>query len=115
MGSSTDAHCFACGYETLLQLGGGMRTHRTFVSWPVSCKSCQAVTTANVRERPLLCRTCRSSDVLPMDDASVWQGDGGATEAWGDLVLTDGHYRCPKCRAFALRFGATGYKPILWD
>ena len=29
MGISTDAHCFACGYDTFLMLGGGMDLQRS--------------------------------------------------------------------------------------
>lgn len=40
MGISTDAHCFACGYDTFLMLGAGMENHTTYEAWPVTCKDC---------------------------------------------------------------------------
>jgi hypothetical protein len=40
-----------------------------------------------------------------MTDRGQWQGDGKNNERWGELTLTDGHYLCPKCGAFELRFG----------
>jgi hypothetical protein len=37
----------------------------------------------------------------------VWQGDGTVIVNWmgSDLTITDGHYRCPRCGEFELRFG----------
>ena len=116
MGASTDAHCFACGYDTFLMLGGGM-ADSTFAAWPVVCKECSAVTTANFEQAPLICQKCQSSNVTPMTDPHEWKGDGEVIENWGELSLTDGHYRCPKCDQFSLRFGtdAGGHGTIMWD
>jgi hypothetical protein len=48
-----------------------------------------------------------------MTDRSLWQGDGDARHKWDELPpLTDGHYRCPKCGKFELRFKDGG---IVWD
>ena len=105
MGTSTDAHCFACGYDTFLTLGAGRANHLTHAAWPVSCKDCAAITTANFKQKPLNCQECRSGNVVPMTDRGQWQGDGKNNERWGELTLTDGHYLCPKCGAFELRFG----------
>lgn len=117
MGTSTDAHCFACGYDTFLMLGGGRQNHRTHAAWPVTCKGCSAVTTANFRALPLACLECGGPDVVPVTDRSQWTGDGVQTQMWGDLRLTDGHYRCPKCGVFELRFGtdAGGYGKVMFD
>src|SRR5690606_22301574 len=35
LGTTTDAHCFACGYDTFLTVGGGMTNHATYAAWPV--------------------------------------------------------------------------------
>jgi ribosomal protein S27AE len=115
MGFSSDAHCFACGYDTVLLLGANRAIHRTYAAWPVSCESCAAVTTANFKEKPLTCAKCHSIVVQPMTDH--WKGDGEETEMWGHLKLTDGHYRCPKCSNFELRFGtnAGGHGRIMFD
>jgi hypothetical protein len=34
-----------------------------------------------------------------------------------DLTLTNGHYRCPKCGDFELRFGtnAGGHSMVMWN
>jgi hypothetical protein len=118
MGTSSDAHCFACGYDAYLILGAGRSNHETYAAWPVSCTQCAEVTTANHKMTPLTCEKCRSSDVLPFTERSVWSGDGQEKIMWGmlrpRLILTDGHYRCPKCFKFELRFGTnTGGHPIV--
>jgi hypothetical protein len=117
MGSSTDAHCFACGYDTFLMLGGGMANFTTYAAWPVSCNVCSAITTANYKQSPLVCVECKSTNVIPMTDPQEWKGDGETIENWSDLTLTNGHYRCPKCGEFELRFGtnAGGHGKIMWD
>jgi hypothetical protein len=117
VGSSTDAHCYKCGYDVFLTLGGGMANHTTFAAWPVTCENCNGVTAANFKLFPLACLKCGSTHVLPFDDARLWKGDGKPSEQWGELPLTDGHYRCPNCREYELRFGtnAMGHGHILWD
>ena len=117
MGTSTDAHCFACEYDTFLRLGGGMSNHTTFAAWPVACKVCSAVTTANFKRLPLVCLKCDSGNVTPMSDPQEWKGDGKIAQNWSNLTLTDGHYRCPKCGKFELRFGlnATMHDIVSWD
>jgi DNA-directed RNA polymerase subunit RPC12/RpoP len=117
LGTSTDAHCFACGYDTFLMLGGSMANHATYAAWPVSCTVCSAITTANFKQSPLVCQECKSNNVIPVIDPHVWKGDGGIIERWGDLTLTDEHYRCPKCSELELRFGTNvgGHGKMMWD
>jgi hypothetical protein len=117
MGHTSDAHCFACGYDKPLPLGAAMTNHAEHAAWPVTCRSCSAVTTANFKQSPLTCLECGSTDVLPFTDRTLWKGDGKQSDMWGDLTLTDGHYRCPKCRALELRFGsnAGGHSKIFFD
>jgi hypothetical protein len=93
-------------------LGGGMLSHHTLEAWPVTCNQCSAATTANFKNRPLRCLECDSVDVLPFDDPTLWKGDGKPNVCWGELKLTDGHYRCPKCGKYELNFSEG---EILWD
>ena len=117
MGTSTDAHCFSCGYDTFLMLGGGRQNHTTYAAWPVSCKTCAAITTANFLETPLICGRCNGAHVVPVTASTEWRGDGEEATRWRDLSLTDGHYRCPKCALFELRFGTDkgGHGRMMWD
>jgi Zn finger protein HypA/HybF involved in hydrogenase expression len=120
-------------------LGGGLANHATYAAWPVTCRVCAAITTANFKQLPLVCERCESRDVIPLTEPQVWKGDGNLIETWrmvwgstaGPLIpssaqmrlnsthltLTDGHYRCPKCGEFELRFGtnAGGHRKVDWD
>jgi hypothetical protein len=99
-----------------------MANHTTYAAWPVSCTVCAAITTANFKQSPLVCKGCESSDVTPLTEPQAWKGDGNVIETWGwldpdPLTLTDGHYRCPKCGEFELRFGTNvgGHRKVDWD
>jgi hypothetical protein len=92
-------------------LGAGFRTHATCAAWPVICRTCAALTTANHREAPLVCSQCKSDDVVRIADARA-AGDDDELNRWEDLTLTNGHYLCPKCNVMELRF-ARGV--IDWD
>jgi hypothetical protein len=48
--------------------------------------------------------------MLPFNE--LWKGDGEVIESSGELGLTSGHYRCPKCEKYELRF-SDGH--IDWD
>ena len=107
MGMSSDAHCFACGYDTGLFLGAGMSNHHTHAAWPVKCNQCKEVTTANYKSQPLICSECNSPNVVPYSDENLWLGDGenDSMLQWWDLKLTNGHYCCPRCGKYELKFG----------
>jgi Zn finger protein HypA/HybF involved in hydrogenase expression len=89
-----------------------MSNHLTFAAWPVHCTDCAEIRTANFKNIPLSCLHCNSPGVTPISDASLWQRDGTTIESWRDLTLTDGHYRCPKCQRFDLRFS---HGSMRWD
>ena len=94
-----------------------MLNHTTYAAWPVACRVCSDITTANFKQHPLACEVCQSKDVRPMSDPHEWSGDGEIVERWDALTLTDGHYRCPKCNEFELRFGTDeeGHGKLYWD
>ena len=64
-----------------------------------------------------MCEKCESENVTQITDRHEWQGDGKVIVTWGKLTLTDGHYRCPQCGEFELRFGtnAGGHGMVMWD
>lgn len=41
-----------------------MESFKVFAAWPVACKDCSAVTTANFKESPLICQACESINVV---------------------------------------------------
>lgn len=111
---SVDAHCFSCGYDKLLMVGGLMTNFKVYSAEPVSCENCKEMTTANYKATPLTCEVCNSSNVLRIDDPSTWLGDVDGSEGLPLLPLMlgnsdtphlRGHYKCPKCGKFELRFG----------
>ena len=114
MGSSTDAHCSACGYDTSLLIGRGLRTGDALELCPVSCRVCSEIVTANFKQAPLTCGRCNSTEVMPIISRSRPQEKSSTSS---DLRPIDGPYQCPKCGANELRFGTNfGNHPlILWD
>jgi hypothetical protein len=112
MGNSVDAKCGSCSYHGWFRTGGGKNNHTTYSAWPVVCRSCQAVSIANFKSNPLKCLKCESVEVERFDTSENWRGDGEKVVSWDNLELTDGHYRCPKCGDFELRFDNGR---MLWD
>lgn len=133
MGTSFEARCEDCGYEASGSVGGGMRNHMFFCSWPALCLSCEEITTVNMKATPRECRNCASLDATPylgeqaslsrhgphkkrrierMRDGSTYSLDPFDI-CWGDLKLnTLRRYSCPKCRNLSVAF-AEGY--MSWD
>jgi len=116
--NSIDAHCFSCGYDTLLMIGGLMSNHHVYSSGPIRCDGCHAITTANYKALPLRCGVCKSAIVSPMRAPVNWLGDDDPDAGeWAGRLLPalrsrgndhldlPGHYKCPKCCKFELRFG----------
>ena len=117
LGKSSDAHCFACGYDKFLMLGAGMRNDTTHAAWPVSCEVCSEITTANYKQTPLVCDRCGTTNVLFINDPEVWKGDGESRGNVGRFETHGRNYQCPRCEDFALRFGtnAGGHGRIHFD
>ena len=89
-----------------------MSNHLTYEAWPVVCEDCAAVTTANFIEEPLVCKQCDGSTVTQIFDKRNWRGDGESVVSWNGRHLTNGHYRCPSCGEFELRFA---HGDLMWD
>jgi Zn finger protein HypA/HybF involved in hydrogenase expression len=117
MGNTTDAHCYSCGYDEIVTLGAGMSNFQTFAEWPVYCKECQAITSANMRSTPIRCGSCGGTNVMAYGNGNLVQGGMRVVEQWQELTLTDGDYFCPSCEAFTLKFGtsAKGDRKIFFD
>ena len=95
-----------------------MRNHRTHTAMPVSCRRCEAVTTANSKQSPPTCSECGSEEVVSFTYWRQWRVRPPVLYRWGDLKLFDSEYSCPKCGEYKLRFGtnASGRNgPLLWD
>jgi Zn finger protein HypA/HybF involved in hydrogenase expression len=118
MGMSIDAHCYGCGYDTVVPTGSGMANFDTYAAWPVCCNKCNAVTHANMKARSPICEDCHEEGVTSYNGDTLAIGGGTAVHSWeDDLALTSANYLCPKCNEYALQFGtgAGGQIPILFD
>jgi predicted RNA-binding Zn-ribbon protein involved in translation (DUF1610 family) len=106
MGKSATVRCGACGYKAGITIGGTMAGFEEYSSWPVTCLNCKAITNANTRKSPLACGKCGSENVIELQDARTYAGDGtdDVLMAW-ERTLTDGRYKCPQCQRFELRVG----------
>jgi Zn finger protein HypA/HybF involved in hydrogenase expression len=109
MGHTTDAHCFACGYDTALRVGGTMASFKVYSAIPVSCRNCAEITTANIRKLPLLCAKCHATGVVEMNKHKL---QNECNDPDSDIDSLEGHYLCPKCGAYQLRFGTNVGKHI---
>ena len=116
MGTSIGARCSNCEYhaDTIL-IGYGMTPGR--LAWPVLCRKCRAITTANYEVPMLRCEICASKSVLSVTTEPAWSGSGDVIEKSGFetvVYLTDGRYLCPVCDRLELRFGEPEFE-VLWD
>lgn len=141
MGTGVYAECSSCGYSESYAVGGGMNNHLTYAAWPVYCDECDKLTLANYYDEPLTCLRCGSTGVTELNDTANRKGTGEVLVDWRvrssrdniepkwwekllgkkieptarTLVVTDAHYRCPKCGEFELRFPRSEQRWIMWD
>ena len=117
MGTSTDAHCYSCGYDELLLIGSGRSDMHTNLQWPVRCNGCVGITTANWKISPLKCNACGSTDVAALDTPKDLRDEGtGYGATWGLMQLKVGRYRCPKCADFQMKIGTNPLRRFRqWD
>ena len=138
MGSIVMARCDACDYKKTLMLGGGMQNFQSVADWPVWCLECGKLSVANHLEPPLSCSECGCKSVNRPEDPQVGPSEGQTIATWSlsgersrpieqnwverllrrpvkyetkstELVLTNGSYRCPKCKEPSLRFHLMGH------
>ena len=112
MGSSVIASC-PCGVDEQIMIGGGMMNHETCCLFPCSCDSCNSLVEENILSEKLRCPKCKASDLIPYTDPRL-EGEKGEHEVvqWGDHSLTNGAYKCPKCKKPTLSFQPGG---LCWD
>ncbi len=120
MGSTVDAKCI-CGFQNdNLRIGGGMMNSQSVCHFPVYCKICQSLVTANLLSKTPECSKCKSIEVLAYDNQTLRKQTGkNVVASWNaggklgrKLILTDGKYFCPSCQKFSLIFSEGN---ILWD
>jgi Zn finger protein HypA/HybF involved in hydrogenase expression len=118
MGSGVIANC-KCGLEAEILIGGGMHNFTTTCYFPCLCERCHSVVQVNLLANTNQCPACNSPDTIPFDDPQLSKTAGrhvvaqwNVPELGKELTLTDGYYKCPRCRKMTLRFSPGG---LLWD
>ena len=114
MGMHVIAEC-ACGFGASSYIGGGMLNFQTTCLFPCLCECCHDMVQVNVLHEPMLCPHCGGA-VIPYNDPTLSEGAGtGPVAYWNisegpgrELILTDAHYRCPRCAEMTLRFRNSG-------
>ncbi len=91
-----------------------MRNFETTCLFPCLCETCKKLVQVNIMIQPLECPKCKDSAVIPYDDPRLLGSTGPLQPSitWGDHILTNGDYLCPKCKKMSLRFKEG---TILWD
>lgn len=112
MGTEALALC-DCGLRASSLIGGGFSNFHETCLFPAFCRGCHQVVEVNLLQPPLSCPECGGREVTPYTDPSLAKGDGkDEMITWGEHNLTSGHYQCPACGEFTLRFIPSG---LLWD
>ena len=112
MGSQVIAVC-QCGLNKKILIGGGRLNFRTVDFFPCLCENCQDVVEVNLKDDNPSCPNCNSQKVSPYNNKHLIGKKGKIEVARSyDNVLTNGSYKCPKCKAMTLHF-TRGH--MLWD
>lgn len=111
MGSQVIAIC-QCGLRREILIGGGMLNFKYINFFPCLCENCNDVVQVNLKNQELTCPNCNKQNLSPYN-AKHLIGEQGNSEVskWGDNTLTNGTYKCPKCKEMTLHFE----RGILWD
>jgi Zn finger protein HypA/HybF involved in hydrogenase expression len=119
MGSKVKAIC-KCGVNKDILIGGGMRSFKYECLFPCLCENCEEVVEVNLYDSNLRCPSCKDNNLIPYDDDRVKgvKGDQNVI-TWNanwklgrELILTNGSYKCPKCKNLSLGFQRLMFK---WD
>ena len=112
MGSQVEAIC-QCGLKKKILIGGNRANFRYTQYFPCICINCNDIVQANLKAETLECPHCNSTDVIPYISRELIGKKGKKVVAQSfDDILTDGNYKCPKCKEMTLHFTA-GH--LEWD
>ena len=112
MGSQVKAIC-TCGFKKEIMIGGGMFTFNKIQYFPCLCENCQDIVQVNILEEHPSCTSCKSLKVTTYNNKQLIGRKGKIEVARSfDNVLTNGSYKCPKCKNNSLHFTAGD---IHWD
>lgn len=117
MGSQVAAIC-ECGVNKTILIGGGKLTFTYLEYFPFLCEDCADVVEGNLKgglfkNKELTCPKCKGKNVIPYNDPRIIGRKGECEVANSfDNMLTDGDYKCPKCKKMSLKFFPCFY---MWD
>lgn len=119
MGSKVRAIC-DCGVNKEILIGGGMSTFKYISYFPCLCINCNDVVEVNLLQKNFYCPDCNSDNVIPYDADRLKGIEGDRVIiSWNikvalgrELKLTNGRYKCPKCKKMNLRFLGSFFN---WD
>lgn len=104
LGNTITAKCKKCEFSQSITIGGTRSSFQTHSYWPIYCSHCEDIISTNIRNIPLKCDDCNSTDVTKYDATHLVKGGTSeVSRAWDD-ILTDGDYFCPKCKEFSVKF-----------
>jgi Zn finger protein HypA/HybF involved in hydrogenase expression len=119
MGSQVISIC-NCGLKKEILIGGGMSTFTFECFFPCLCENCSDVVQVNLLELNPKCPECDGEDIISYDNALLIGEKGNqVVESWcvqdkidRELILTNGNYKCPKCKNESLHFESG---MLFWD
>ena len=86
--------------------------------FPCLCGSCHSVVQVNLIAESTKCPECGAPDPIPYDTPHLSERGGRQVASWHmgaqlgrELVLSDGKYKCPRCKDMSLMFRNSGF----WD
>jgi hypothetical protein len=109
MGIGVEFSCSSCAYSGFGDVGGGREDYHVDLPFPIYCRVCVDVTSANMLSKPLTCTRCKGVEVIPYSADGLKKGGTRNVASAFDFELTNADHFCPKCEAFALHFEATIY------
>lgn len=115
MGQSAEAECSHCGLKKRVVAGGGMLTYKTHSPWPVNCRACRDLTSANTCMEPLRCEKCGSDavEIIGGDEfGDAWTTKPSVIQSF-NYHADAGPHPCPRCGHLSLTLDAS--RGILFD
>jgi len=105
MGSIQLAKC-DCGFEQEISVGAGRRDYNKRSLSPYYCKECNSIFSGNTYDEEIICKNCKSNNVLPYDNPELFKDVNDETTGNNHKVSF-----CPQCKNFSLIFKVVGR----WD
>lgn len=106
MGESVSFFC-ECGFEGSSRIGGGMNNFKEVCLFPCYCKKCKDIIEINLYS-DMKCKKCTELTIAYTDPSLIGSSGEFNVTRWGDLEITSGNYKCPKCGEMSLHFKNIG-------